>query len=192
MDHPVAGGARVTFPAPRPRRWSVVRRRPNGIYVIRFRNTANGPRHPRFLRGFGFQGGGSTNFTFGAAGFGNDYKQAARDGMASLNLSGFGECLPQASNFIEVDPETVDVFGIPAIRISMAWGENEKAMIPDMAETAAEMLDGAGCEEHPAVHGERSVPGYGIHEMGAREWALTGRRPCSINSSRPTTWRTCS
>jgi choline dehydrogenase-like flavoprotein len=167
MDHLwVAGGARGDFPELEAKPVVGGPRRPNGIYVIRFRNTMNGPRHPKFLRGFGFQGGGSTNFTFGAAGFGAAYKQAARDGLASLNLSGFGECLPQATNFIEIDPEAVDIFGIPAIRISMAWGENEKAMIPDMAETAAEMLDAAGAKNIQPFMVKDRVPGYGIHEMG--------------------------
>ena len=34
-------------------------RRPNGIYAIRMKNTINGPREKDYLRGFGFQGGGS-------------------------------------------------------------------------------------------------------------------------------------
>jgi len=167
MDHLwVAGGARGDFPDLEATPTLGGPRRPNGIYVIRFRNTANGPRESRFLRGFGFQGGGSTNFTAAAQGFGNAYKEAIREGMTSLNLSGFGECLPQESNFIEIDPEAVDVFGIPALRISMAWGENEKAMISDMAETAAEMLDAAGAKNIQPFMNRDRVPGYGIHEMG--------------------------
>ncbi len=167
MDHLwVAGGARGDFPDLPATPTLGGPNRPNGIYVIRFRNTMNGPRDPRFLRGFGFQGGGSTSFSFDAAGFGDAYKQAIRDGIVSLNLSGFGECLPQHSNFIEIDPETVDAFGIPAIRISMAWGENERAMIPDMAETAAEMLDAAGATNIRPFMAPNRVPGYGIHEMG--------------------------
>jgi choline dehydrogenase-like flavoprotein len=48
----------------------------------------------------------------------------------------------------------------------MAWGANEKAMIPDMAETAAEMLDAAGARNiRPFIVPDR-VPGYGIHELG--------------------------
>jgi len=167
MDHLwVAGGARGDFPDLEATPRVGGPRRPNGVYVIRFRNTANGPKDSRFLRGFGFQGGGSTNFMAGAPGLGASYKQAMRDGMVSLNLSGFGECLPQESNFIEIDPEAVDVFGIPAIRISMAWGENERAMIPDMAETAAEMLDVAGAKNIQPFMNKDRVPGYGIHEMG--------------------------
>ena len=48
----------------------------------------------------------------------------------------------------------------------MEWGENEKKMIPDMAESAAEIMEAAGGTEHPALHGLDRVPGYGIHEMG--------------------------
>ena len=42
-------------------------RRPNGIYGIRMKNTMNGPRQKDYLRGFGFQGGGSTSFRMNAA-----------------------------------------------------------------------------------------------------------------------------
>jgi choline dehydrogenase-like flavoprotein len=167
MDHLwVAGGARGDCPDLKETPTLGAPRRPNGIYVIRFRNTMKGPRDKRFLRGYGFQGGGSTNFSFAAAGFGAAYKQALRAGVVSLNLSGFGECLPQRSNLIEIDPEAVDVFGIPALRISLAWGENERAMIPDMAETAAEMLDAAGATNIQPFMVRDRVPGYGIHEMG--------------------------
>jgi choline dehydrogenase-like flavoprotein len=167
MDHLwVAGGARGDFPDLKDLPTLGGPRRPNALYVIRFRNTLKGPRDKRFMRGFGFQGGGSTSFNFGAPGFGDAYKQALRDGIVSINLSGFGECLPQRTNVIEIDPEAVDVFGIPALRISMAWGENERAMIPDMAQTAAEMLDAAGAKNIQPFMVRDRVPGYGIHEMG--------------------------
>ena len=49
----------------------------------------------------------------------------------------------------------------------MTWGENEQAMMPDMAATAAEMLEAAGAKNIAPVHGARTAcPGYGIHEMG--------------------------
>jgi choline dehydrogenase-like flavoprotein len=89
-----------------------------------------------------------------------------KDGVVSIRLNGFGECLPYASNRVEIDPTVVDVFGIPVLRVHMAWGDNERAMIPDMAETAAEMLDAAGATNiRPFMVPDR-VPGYGIHELG--------------------------
>ena len=141
-------------------------RRPNGLYVVRFRNTSTGPRFKKFLRGYGFQGGASVGFNFGAPGFGQAYKQSVKEPVSSLRLSGFGESLPRFDNFVELDPSLVDVFGIPALRIHMTWSENEKAMIPDMAETAAEMLDAAGAQNiRPWMVPDR-IPGMGIHEVG--------------------------
>jgi choline dehydrogenase-like flavoprotein len=167
MDHLwVAGGARGEFPdlaepiaMSRPRR-------PNGIYVIRFRNTARGPRHPGFVRGYGFQGGGNTDFNWAAAGFGDAWKRALREPVVSLGLSGFGECLPYFTNFVEIDKATTDVYGIPALKIHMAWGENERAMIPDMAASAAEMMEAAGAKNIQPYAVPDRVPGYGIHELG--------------------------
>jgi choline dehydrogenase-like flavoprotein len=60
----------------------------------------------------------------------------------------------------------VDVYGIPVLRINMAWGENEKKMIPDMAVTAAEMLEAAGARNIRPFSVPDRVPGYGIHELG--------------------------
>src|SRR6185369_3523277 len=144
MDHLwVAGGAFGIFPD-LPQDASLgAAHRPNGTYVIRFRNTANGERSKKFVRGYGFQGGGSANFNMGAAGFGEAYKQKVKEGLTSVNLVGFGECLPYFENHVAIDKNQVDVFGIPTLRISMSWGENEKAMIPDMGESAGEMLESA-------------------------------------------------
>jgi choline dehydrogenase-like flavoprotein len=73
---------------------------------------------------------------------------------------------------VELDPEVVDAYGIPVLRIHMTWGENEKAMIPDMAESAAEMLDAAGATNiRPFMVPDR-VPGYGIHEMGGARMGI--------------------
>jgi len=167
MDHLwVAGGAEGEFPD-FPERATLDRAvRPNGIYVIRFRNTANGARSKKFVRGYGFQGGSRVDLNWRAPGFGDRWKKSLLDPVVSIQISGFGECLPYRTNFVEIDPETVDVFGIPVLRIHMTWGSNEKAMIPDMAESAAEMLDAAGAKNiRPFMVPDR-VPGYGIHELG--------------------------
>jgi choline dehydrogenase-like flavoprotein len=125
-----------------------------------------GPRYKKFLRGYGFQGGANVNFTFNAPGFGDAFKKGVLQGTNTINMSGFGEPLPRRDNFVEIDPNVVDTFGIPALRIQMTWGENEKAMIPDMAESAAEMLEAAGARNiRPWMVPDR-VPGMGIHEVG--------------------------
>jgi choline dehydrogenase-like flavoprotein len=162
----VAGGASGQFPDLPMKASLDAPRRPNALYVIRFRNTKNGPRYKKFLRGYGFQGGASASFNWNAPGFGDAFKQGLRESITTLGLSGFGEALARQDNYVEIDPNTVDVYGIPALRIHMTWSENEKAMIPDMAESAAEMLDAAGAQNiRPWMVPDR-VPGMGIHEVG--------------------------
>ena len=58
----------------------------------------------------------------------------------------------------------------------MTWGDNERAMVPDMAETAAEMLDAAGARDITPFAVPDRVPGFGIHEMGV---ARMGDDPAS-------------
>jgi choline dehydrogenase-like flavoprotein len=142
--------------------------RPNGFYVIRFRNTRAGPRWPGFLRGYGMQGGwgDGVGFTWGAPGFGDAYKRALREGVHTINIGGFGECLPRVENFVELDPGVVDAWGIPVLRIHMQWSENERAMIPDMAVAAAEMLEAAGATQVQPWTVPDRMPGMGIHEAG--------------------------
>jgi choline dehydrogenase-like flavoprotein len=167
MDHLwVAVGAQGEFPD-FPQAFSLDRaERPNALYVIRFRNTMSGPRSTRFVRGYGFQGGERVAPDWRKPGFGAEWVRSVRSGVPTIQINGFGECLPYASNYVEIDPGTVDVFGIPVLRIHMAWGVNEKAMIPDMAESAAEMLDAAGAANiRPFMVPDRQ-PGYGIHELG--------------------------
>jgi choline dehydrogenase-like flavoprotein len=142
--------------------------RPNGFYVIRFRNTREGPRFSKFLRGYGMQGGWGDGVAFNwkARGFGESYKRALWQGVTTMNIGGFGECLPRFENLVEIDPSTVDAFGIPALRISMSWSDNERAMIPDMAEAAAEMMEAAGAKNIELWTVPDRMPGMGIHEVG--------------------------
>ena len=130
------------------------------------RNTANGPRHKDYIRGFGFQGGGSTSFNMNAPGYGEAFKKAVLDPVTSVALAGFGEALARYDNFVAIDPNVVDAYGIPVLRVTMSWGENDKKMIPDMAVTAAEMMEAAGAKNIRTFTFANRVPGFGIHEMG--------------------------
>ncbi len=168
MDHTwVAGGAMAEFPD-HPQKPSVNGpNRPNGTYTIRFRNRPGEPKHKDFLRGYGYQGGGNSNFNYGLPGFGAAFKDAVKNsGVTTFQFSGFGEVLPYEDNHVSIDPNVVDAYGIPVLRISMEWKENEKKMIPDMGYAAAEMLEAAGGKNIRPFFFLDRVPGYGIHEMG--------------------------
>jgi choline dehydrogenase-like flavoprotein len=166
MDHIMGGGASGEFPEFAGRTSLSGPRRPAGIYVARFRNLPGGPKSKEFLRGYGYEGsGGNRGFNLRAPGFGNAYKDALREGRCWVGIGGFGECLARWENYVEIDPGVTDVFGIPVLRIHMSYGENELAMVKDMAGSAAEMLEAAGAK-HVRSHARPSEPGWAIHEVG--------------------------
>jgi choline dehydrogenase-like flavoprotein len=165
MDHVVGGGASGTFedlntpPSANPPH------RPNGVYLVRFRNTPKEGKHPHFLRGYGFQGGSMPEFNMDAPGIGADYKKAVKIGTYGVSLGAFGESLARLDNFCEIDPNLKDAWGIPALRISMAHGKNEAALMRDAGVTAAEMLEAAGAKNISLTTGTE-MPGMAIHEVG--------------------------
>ena len=173
MDHVMGGGAKAEIPGHEDR--TQQGRRPNGIYVPRFRNVKQ--RHPDFLRGYGFQGGGYRKDWQRAVeltGFGPEFKNMLkRPGPWQFDLYGFGECLPHPTNYIELDKEKTDGWGIPALKIHCVFGENERALLQDMSITAAEMLTPAGAR-NIETYIENNAPGLTIHEMGT---ARMGRDP---------------
>ena len=55
----------------------------------------------------------------GAPGFGQAYKDAVKNGQWTMNLVGFGECLPYKHNRVTLNKNVTDVFGIPVLHIDM-------------------------------------------------------------------------
>ena len=118
--------------------------RPAGFYVARFRNLFGGSPTKDFLRGYGFEGDTDVGFQWGAPGFGEAYKSALRETRVRMHVLGFGEVLPRFDNFVELDPDVKDRWGIPVVKIHMSNGPNENAMIRDMGASAGELLETAG------------------------------------------------
>ncbi|MFI5094346.1 MAG: GMC oxidoreductase [Candidatus Acidiferrales bacterium] len=173
MDHHMGGGASGVMPGHEDK--MPFGNRPNGIYIPRFRNIKTKQRN--FIRGYGYQGGGSREgWSRGMSmpGFGVDFKNSLKKpGPWRMGMGGFGECLPNHNNYVEINKEKLDAWGIPTLTIHCAWGENELAMHKDIAVQAAEMLASAGAR-NISVTDQISSPGLGIHEMGT---ARMGRDP---------------
>ena len=167
MDHVwVGGGATGEFPDSPDTPSLNGPNRPCGIYIARFRNLRTGPRSKNFIRGYGYEGEGDTSFNWAAAGFGESYKAAIRSPVNTVGIGGFGECLARWENYIQLDPSVVDTFGIPVLHVHMKYGENERAMIKEMSDSGAEMMEAAGAKNiQPYAFPDR-VPGYAIHEVG--------------------------
>ncbi len=139
-----------------------------GIYIPRFRNL--GEKHRDFIRGYGFEGGGGSaefpGFARKIPGFGSRFKEEVKKNYAAvISIGSFGEVLPRYENYVEIDPEVKDAWGIPVLKFNVEWGPNELAMAKDMVETQQEMFKAAGIE----VMSERTEPlppGWSIHEQG--------------------------
>ena len=152
-------------------------RRPNGIYIPRFRNIGGVTDQPNFLRGYGYQGGASRG-TYGdqiaEIGYGADLKDlVSRPGKWSMTLMGFGECLPYHENKMVLDYDQKDQWGLPTVTFDAEWKENEWEMRKDMVQQAMEMLENAGYN-NIRPWDDPGAPGLGIHEMGT---ARMGRDP---------------
>ncbi len=173
MDHHMGAGASGIMPGNEDK--VPFGNRPNGIYVPRFRNVKT--KEKDFVRGYGYQGGGSREgWGRGAimAGIGVDFKNSLKaPGPWRMGLGGFGECLPYHSNYVSINKEKLDAWGIPTLNIDCKWGDNEHTMSKDIAIQAAEMLAASGAREI-GVYQDISAPGLGIHEMGT---ARMGRDP---------------
>jgi len=173
MDHHMGSGASGTMPGHEDK--MPFGNRPNGIYIPRFRNVDK--KQKDFVRGYGYQGGGSRegwSRGLNKVGLGADFKNSLKvPGKWRLGMGGFGECLPNHYNYVEVDKEKLDAWGIPTLKIHCGWSDNELAMSKDIAIQAGEMLSAAGAKDIEIQH-EITPPGLGIHEMGT---ARMGRDP---------------
>jgi choline dehydrogenase-like flavoprotein len=150
-------------------------RRPNGIYIPRYRNLFGDKRE--YLRGFGYQGAASREGWQRAIkelGVGAAFKdEMATPGPWVFGATAFAEMLPNHANQVSLDAQRKDKWGLPVLKIDCATGENERLMRKDMIADMAEMLEQAGAKMVKTFdHG--SYPGMAIHEMGT---ARMGRDP---------------
>lgn len=174
MDHHLGVGASAEAPGFEEMYYSG--RRPNGIYVPRFRNLGDAAsKRADYIRGFGYQGGaGRGTWEREPGGFGAERKEAlTQPGPWGVRLHGFGEILPYADNRMTLNADVKDKHGLPTITFDVAIRDNEKAMRKDMAAAAAEMLEASGFTKVATFDGTYA-PGLGIHEMGT---ARMGRDP---------------
>jgi choline dehydrogenase-like flavoprotein len=164
MDHHYLGGASGTMPMLEAKPWAGPPRRPNGIYIPRFRNVKDSSTNG-FIRGYGYQGSSSPAFDTDTPGFGASYKDAVRRGHWGISLTGFCECLARKENYVEIDRDRVDAWGVPILKMHAEYGENEAKLWQDSREQAAEMMEAAGAK-NVKMTGEPSVFGFCIHEVG--------------------------
>ncbi|MCD2421442.1 GMC family oxidoreductase [Niabella pedocola] len=142
-------------------------RRPNGVYIPRYRNL-NGEKRD-YIRGFGYQGGAGRGRGTRAAeeiAVGAALKEALTEpGSWNVWIGGFGEVLPYHENVVTLDKNRKDKWGLNVLAVDSELKENEKKMRKEIVSDGKEMLEKAGVKD---VYGfdNDGIMGQGIHEMG--------------------------
>jgi choline dehydrogenase-like flavoprotein len=141
-----------------------------GIYIPNFINLGKGSSG-KFIRGYAMSASGGAqmfpSFAPRHAGFGSEFKKDVKKlypAFARVWLSG-GEMLARKENFVEIDGEVRDAWGIPVLRIHADHCDNDRKLYEDFFARAHEVFRAAGgelLETKPSI----ATPGSLIHETG--------------------------
>ena len=175
MDHLFRTDFGGTVPDPALDQYIAYGRRPNGVYIPRFRNLNGQDADADFVRGYGMQGAAGRS-PAGAGGFGKTMKEAMRGyGPWTIRFSAFAECLPYKDNMVSLNPAKLDRYGVPLAVFNVTFRDNEMKMMRDAALQGEAMMKAAGLTGVNSSN-EEHVPGDAIHEMGG---ACMGEDPRS-------------
>jgi choline dehydrogenase-like flavoprotein len=125
------------------------------------------------MPGYGF--GGGIQWMPGSMGGGYGARLKAeyrRYYGATVGFAGRGEMVPNADSYCEIDPNTVDKYGIPVLRFHWKWGESEILQAKHMQETFRTIIQQMGGEALGTMPGRDEEYGIAaggriIHEAGA-------------------------
>ena len=100
---------------------------------------------------------------------------------AVIGLSGRGESIARESNYCEIDPDTVDEFGIPVLRFHYKWSDQERRQARHMQETFSEIFHNMGGQRIGPTPGKEEdygllAPGMIIHEVGTTRMGKDPKR----------------
>jgi choline dehydrogenase-like flavoprotein len=136
-------------------------------YIPRFRNVRR--QETSFLRGYATTFSASRNFGAKTDGFGKALKEQLLDpdalGGWSIGSTMMGETIPKESNFITLDNDKKDEWGVPLVKFSISYDDNDEKMIKDFISEYTEMYMKAGFLDIRTTD-SKQAPGLDIHEMG--------------------------
>jgi choline dehydrogenase-like flavoprotein len=123
-----------------------------GITIPNFQNIDKKTERKDFIRGYVINAtGGQTEYPQYAAavpGYGSEWKKEIKSryvAQARVWNAG-GEMLAQKENFVELDPEVKDHWGIPVLKIHFTHSDNDRKLIADLQQRAEELFHRAGGE----------------------------------------------
>ncbi|HEX6964635.1 MAG TPA: GMC family oxidoreductase [Gemmatimonadaceae bacterium] len=113
---------------------------------------------------YGFMGGIQRYAPGG--GYGAQLKQDYRRYYgATVGFSGRGEMIPNEDSYCEIDPHTVDRWGIPVLRFHWKWTDHEYNQVKHMQETFRSIVAEMGGEVFSPMPSKDD--GYGISTGGS-------------------------
>ncbi len=142
--------------------------RPTSAYIPRFRNVKK--QETDFLRGYAATFGGGRWGGPNTDGHGEELKaklmrKDEKLGPWYLGSQFMGETIPKETNFLALDKEKKDEWGIPQISFNVAYDDNDEKMLKDFFEQYTEMFEKAGFT-NIKTNDSKQAPGLDIHEMG--------------------------
>ena len=104
---------------------------------------------------------------------GEGYGQALTDSLLKDHEFGpwrvgshmMGETIPKESNYVALDAEQKDEWGVPLLKVNIDYDDNDEKMIQDYFEQLTDMFKKAGFTNIQTNDDHRN-PGLDIHEMG--------------------------
>ncbi|GAB4024200.1 GMC oxidoreductase [Spirosoma gilvum] len=141
-------------------------RRPNSSYIPRFRNVFK--QETDFLRGYAATFYSSRGPVENQEGVGAALKQNLLNtnlGEWQVGSAMMAETIPKASSTVRLDPTLKDNFGIPQLRVSVDYDDNDRKILKDFFEQLTEMFTQAGFKNIRTIDTGR-LPGSENHEMG--------------------------
>jgi len=142
-------------------------RRPTAIMMPNFRNV--------YKQEMDFQRGYMTFYSVQRQGWGHEtdgiqlggtFKDnIAEPGSWGIYTQMQGETIPKETNHVSLSNDQKDDWGIPLLKTSVVYDDNDVKSMNDFMDQAAEMLDIAGCK-NIVKHDTQQAPGLDIHEMG--------------------------
>ncbi len=120
-----------------------------------------------FIRGYAMNAtGGQSEYPLFAAslpGYGSAWKREVKSryvAQARVWIAG-GEMLARKENFVELDPEVKDHWGIPVLKIHFTHCDNDRKLLVHFQEKAEELFKRAGGEKMAGMghHGPVGFPG---------------------------------
>jgi choline dehydrogenase-like flavoprotein len=141
-------------------------RRPTSAYIPRFRNVFK--QETDFLRGYAAGFSASRPMLINEKAFGKSLKENLMKqdlGPWSVGSHIMGETIPKESNYVALAKDKLDAWGMPQLKISIDYDDNDEKMLKDFFEQMTEMYTKAGFT-NIKTSDSKQAPGLDIHEMG--------------------------